>query len=217
MPKSFKYWFADEVETTFGLKKLDTITRLEDWLKAEPQLTEAMRETLLRLRLSLQRNADAWNEEELKVFFISHILDMVSFEIEYENIKLKPFLERALTFTFQKEIYKGEVDFMVASGRQLPKKPYFFVHEYKQETKKDADPLGQLLMGMLAAKFENDNDEPIYGAYIVGRSWFFVVINEHNEYSVSDAYLATQDAIFQIIGILQQAKEYIVQAVKTAK
>ena len=214
MPKSFKYWFADEVETTFGIKRMDAIPSLEVWLQAEATLTTEMTAIIVKLKKALLRNADAWNEEELKVFFISHILDLIDFEIECGEIKLKPFLDRALSFSFKNEIYKGEVDFLVATGRQLPKKPYFFVHEYKQETKKDTDPLGQLLMGMLAARFNNEKVEEMYGIYIVGRNWFFVVLNAENQYAVSPAYDATQDDIFQIVGILQQAKQYIIQAIQ---
>lgn len=214
MPKSFKYWFADEVETTFSIKRMETISALEEWLQAEATLTTEMTASIVKLKKALLRNADAWNEEELKVFFISHILDLIDFEIEFGEIKLKPFLDRPLSFTFQQEIYKGEVDFIIATGRQLPKKPYFFVHEYKQETKKDTDPLGQLLMGMLAARFNNENVEEMYGIYIVGRNWFFVVLNTKNQYAVSDAFIATQDDIFQIVGILQKAKQYIIQAIQ---
>ncbi len=214
MPKSFKYWFADEVESTFGIKKMDTIPALDEWLQAEAVLTTEMTASIVKLKKNLLRNADAWNEEELKVFFIAHILDLIDFEIEIGEIKLKPFLDRALSFSFENETYKGEVDFLVATGRQLPKKPYFFIHEYKQELKKDTDPLGQLLMGMLAIKFANGEKCATYGAYIVGRNWFFVVLNEQNQYAVSNAYIATQDAIFQIVGILQQAKQYIIQAIQ---
>ena len=69
---------------------------------------------------------------------------MIEFEIEVSEKKVKPFLDRMLSFSFENETYKGEVDFIIAMGRQFPRNPYFFIHEYKQETKKDCDPLGQL-------------------------------------------------------------------------
>lgn len=214
MPKSFKYWFADEVETTFGIKKKDSIPVLEEWLNAKPELDDTENYILFKLQNALKSNADAWNEEELKVFFIAHVLELVKFEIEVNEKKLKPFLDRMLSFSFQNETYKGEVDFIIAMGRQFPRNPYFFIHEYKQETKKDNDPLGQLLMGLLAAKYTNNREEPIYGAYIVGRNWFFVAL-DGNEYAVSLAYDATQEDIFQIAGILQKAKRYIISSLQS--
>ena len=42
----------------------------------------------------------------------------------------------------------------------------------------------------------------------VGRNWFFVVL-EGREYAVSDAFVATQEDIFQIAGILQAVKRYV--------
>jgi hypothetical protein len=70
----------------------------------------------------------------------------------------------------------------------------------------DSDPLGQLLVAMVVAQLHNDNDMPIYGCYVVGRLWFFVML-QNKEYSVSLAYDATKtDELNEIFAILSEVK-----------
>ena len=56
MPKSFKYWFADDVEITFGIKRMETISALEEWLQAEATLTTEMTASITKLKKALLRN-----------------------------------------------------------------------------------------------------------------------------------------------------------------
>lgn len=48
--------------------------------------------------------------------------------------------------------------------------PHFFLPEYKPEKNRDNDPLGQLLIAMVAAREANKDDNPMYGIYINGRN-----------------------------------------------
>ncbi|EDN70114.1 hypothetical protein BGP_2120 [Beggiatoa sp. PS] len=59
------------------------------------------------------------------------------------------------------------------------------------------DPLGQLLIAMVAAQKLNNDLKPIYGCYVMGRLWFFVVL-EGLDYSTSLAYDATKNDIKEI-------------------
>jgi hypothetical protein len=64
---------------------------------------------------------------------------------------------------------------------------------------------------MLVGQHQNrasDNDFPIYGCYIIGRNWFFMVL-EGNKYATSKAFQSTEyeDAL-QILRILLQLKVY---------
>ena len=61
---------------------------------------------------------------------------------------------------------------------------------------------------MLAAQELNERKFPILGAYISGRNWFFVVL-EDRQYAVSNSYNGSDDDIFQIFAILQKSKEII--------
>jgi hypothetical protein len=80
------------------------------------------------------------------------------------------------------------------------------MQEHKSETGPNGDPLGQLLIEMVAAQAMNkEPEQALYGCYIIGRNWFFVVLQE-KDYAVSNAYVATDTAIFDIVGILKKIK-----------
>ena len=150
----------------------------------------------------LRIHAHDWNEEELKIYFIAFLLDFV----EFYQPSYRPFLERELSVNYaeDKKLW-GVVDFLVASGTQFPKEPVFFLHEYKKQLDTSNDPLGQLLAEMVAAQALNSRPHPIYGAYIIGRHWYFVLL-EGKTYAESLAYDATKDDIIQIVGILRHTQ-----------
>jgi len=102
----------------------------------------------------------------------------------------------------------GVVDFFVATGKRYPKHPYFFIHEFKKEHESSGDPLGLLLIAMVAAQKLNNNLKPIYGCYVMGRLWFFVVL-EGLDYSTSLAYDATKNDIKEIFSFLKKTKGMI--------
>ncbi|RKZ49305.1 MAG: hypothetical protein DRR16_33635 [Candidatus Parabeggiatoa sp. nov. 3] len=54
--------------------------------------------------------------------------------------------------------------------------------------------------------------QPLYGCYVMGRLWFFVVL-EGIEYSTSLAFDATKDDIKEIFGILQNTKGLILKLI----
>ena len=209
MVKSFERWEFEELQITFGLKRLKSMPILEQWLANETEFTAVEKQELERLRNKLQDNAEVWNEDELKFFFLSHLIDLVG----YESAHYKAFTQRKLSATIGNIELTGVVDYMIATGIQNPRQPFFFIHEYKQERKREADPLGQVLSEMLAAQAKNEYRYPIFGSYVVGRFWFFVVLAE-NQYSVSLAYDSTQDDIFKIVSILRKVKDYIEEYLK---
>ena len=102
------------------------------------------------------------------------------------------FLERTIAATFDSD-YKlsGKPDLIVASGIFEPKNPYFFFHEYKKEKGSADDPIEQLLSAMLVGQKLNNNQKPVYGTYVVGRNWFFVVLEGKN-YCISNNFSVTQ-------------------------
>ncbi len=93
----------------------------------------------------------------------------------------------------------------MASGTQFPKEPVFFLHEYKKQLDTSNDPLGQLLAEMVAAQTLNSRPHPIYGAYVIGRHWYFVIL-EGKSYAESLAYDATKEDILQIVSILRHTQ-----------
>ena len=63
---------------------------------------------------------------------------------------------------------------------------------------------------MVAAQTINQQAHPVYGAYIIGRHWYFVIL-DGKTYSESLAYDATKEEILTIFGILRHTKEIIHQ------
>lgn len=207
---SFKDWTQTKLKETFGLVKAATCPQLDAWMEAADKplpLTEREIEELTRIYKRLAENGDIWNEEELKMYFIAQLLDLVSFE--GENYKL--FYERKLTAERNGIKLSGDVDAMIASGNyDEPHKPYFCLHEYKQEKgKREADPRGQLLSEMLAAQEANGSEDIIYGCYMIGRLWFFATLID-NSFCFSGGYAAdNKKGIEAIFAILRQLKTYI--------
>ena len=100
----------------------------------------------------------------------------------------------------------GKVDWMLAEGIQDPRQPYFFLHEYKKEVEASGDPLGQLLIAMVGAQQQNMEAFPLYGCYVLGRNWFFVIL-EGQQYVTSNAFNATQDDIFRIYSVMKEIQQ----------
>lgn len=209
--KPFSQWTTEEVEEEFGLVPNREYPRLQEWLSVSSNLLhESEHQTLQQLSQKLLAHVHDWNEEELKVYFIAFLLDFVDF---YQTL-YRPFLERELRVEYAagKKLW-GIIDFLVASGKQSPKEPYFFLHEYKKQADTSNDPLGQLLAEMVAAQTVNPHPHPLYGAYIIGRHWYFVLL-EGKTYAESLAYDATKDDIITIVSILRKTKEMIDQLVE---
>jgi hypothetical protein len=202
--KSFEQWDTDQLELTFGLKQRDSMPALESWLASVHPITDEEGRFLTMLRDAAHKNVDAWNEDELKMKFIAPLLLLCNFDQE----GYRAFSGRKFKAVVQGVEIGGEVDFVVATGRKTPREPFFFVHEYKRERGRERDPLGQLLAGMLAAQELNATPHVLYGCYVLGRNWFFVILEE-KEYAVSDAFVSSQDDIFQILSIIKEAKELI--------
>ncbi|MEM7539095.1 MAG: hypothetical protein AAF639_43455 [Chloroflexota bacterium] len=85
---------------------------------------------------------------------------------------------------------------------------FFFLHEYKKEHDRK-DPRGQLMIAMIAAQLLNNDESPLYGAYVVGHMWYFVVL-EGKDYSVHrQGFNALTDELEKIFGVLRKTKPII--------
>lgn len=202
--KSFKDWLYEEVADEFGLKVLINhpfLTNLENISlpRNYPKWDE-----IEELRRLAKAYVDSWNEDEYKFMFISPFIAKAGFVSEH----FKVFMQRPLSVKYENNVKttEGLVEFMLAKGLQIPRKPHFFLHEYKPEKRRDNDPLGQLLIAMVAAKVQNADDKPIYGVYVNGRNWFFVIL-DNNTYAVSNPFVTTSDDIFDLFAVLLYFKD----------
>jgi hypothetical protein len=204
--KTFDEWDIDDLEQTFLLERVESMPTLENWLRAEFPMNDVERAVIASLQENLAAEIDLWNEDELKFKFIAPFLSLVRYDTPYFHV----FTQRTLSATVGDVQMTGRVDFMVATGKSKPVRPFFFLHEYKKTFAPNNNPLAQLLAEMVAAQELNSVPHPLYGLYIVGRSWFFVVL-EGKKYGVSIAYDATQPDVRDILQILKAAKADFVQ------
>ncbi|MEN0046039.1 MAG: hypothetical protein AAF806_03160 [Bacteroidota bacterium] len=204
--KSFKHWKRQEVEEVFGIQEVASHPLLEQWLSHKCEIVESDKNTLFRLQKSLVKNVDLWNEAELKIKFLGPLLELV----DYDTDHYRSFMERKLIIERGEEIISGTVDFLIAKGRQIPRSPFFCVHEYKPEPSGTNDPLGQLLIGLQAIHLENQkngNAFPLYGSYVVGGLFYFVVFDGQS-YAKSQ-FFSAHEKIFDVYCFLRQVKVYI--------
>lgn len=207
--RKFKDWRSDDVEKTFGISLSGSSQALQAWRQSQSAVPEELRQWLEDRRGELQRLQFAWNEQELMARFIGPILTSIGFLGEHYNL----FHQRQLTLTHQNLKTSGAVDGMVASGIYEPERPYFFLHEYKQSQGYDSDPFGQLLIAMIAAQQQNADSKALYGCFVIGRVWTFILL-EGQHYAMTQGYDATDAAELQIIwSMLVEVKRVVAERV----
>lgn len=203
--RKFEDWEFEQIHQEFGYTRhYKNFALLETWRACQEPVSPDEAKQLEALSERLFYYVETWNEDELKFLFISQLINLVDFYSEHYKI----FTQRPLSAVIGEWQVNGIVDFMIARGIQNPSGPFFFLHEYKQERKRDNDPLGQLLIEMLVAQQQNEAQMPLYGCYVVGRLYFFVVIDEQ-AYSVSRAYDASTEDITTIFRMFRFVKRHI--------
>ena len=193
------------LEKLFGLEALDECQALQDWLAAKVAISEWEHTGLEYFRQLLRHNAHSWNESELIQNFIGPIFALVNFSGKHCNY----FAERELRGVVSEVTMYGNPDGMIASGFREPETPYFCLQEYKKHLDPKGDPAGQALAAMLVAQELNEHRLPVYGCYVVGEMWWFMLLQER-AYCLSAAYSATgEDGVFEIFRILKALKGFV--------
>ena len=192
----------------FGLEQLYKPTpTLAEWLAATGVLKSSHEEIIEEATEKLIKNATVWNEEELKMQFISLVLWLARFSDRYRT-----YYDREISETIDGHFLLCKADMMLSKGvGELIKTPYFFMHEYKREKKYTGDPVGQMLAGMLIGQAKNNNGKPVYGCYVQGRFWFFSVLEGKN-YTISKSFDSSEiEEAKQVIFILQKMNTIILE------
>ncbi len=200
---NFRAWNLDQVEEAFGLKQVWQMPLLEEWTTFSYDISNYERQYLLQTQNLFRLGGDDWNEAELENKFISPVITFSGID----NERFAYFLERELSATINDYELSGKVDGMIATGFRSPKKPYFCLANgspmrYKRGSDPNGDPKGQALIAMLVAQHINANNQPIFGSYIIGRNWYFMVLIG-NQYAISNDYSCMDDELFDIYRILQ--------------
>jgi hypothetical protein len=181
------------------------------------EITTAQQETLQLLADKGLILIETWTEQELITKHIAPIINLV----DYFGDGYNDFADRTFGYDFGDINLSGAMDLLIARGKREPKTPYFCLHEYKKERNGKGEPRGQLLAEMLVAQALNrdakTNFDTIYGCYIVGRNWFWVVLKD-KEYAVSKAYDSTQiEDLEEIFMILMKVKQIIEEHIRVQK
>ncbi len=199
----------DKVLTTFHVKERFDCEQLNLLISASGQIS-TFEDTTLNIALDRYRRIGrGWNEEELKMLFISTILNLAD---PYIQDVCKPFFERPLSGNVNNYELNVKTDFMIASYNEggEPKKPYFFLQEFKQKQLWGrTDPQGQMLAAMLLAQESNADGGYLYGCFVNERHWFFATL-KGLDYCVSPSFDASKKTeLLQIVFILRKLKELI--------
>ena len=193
---NFREWTLDKIEEAFGLEQVFQMDLLDEWHSFIYEPDEFERKYLLKLQAHFHLGGDDWNEVELENKFISPLIVFS----EIANVKYSYFLEREMSAQIDDYALSGKVDGMIATGFRNPKKPFFCMNEYKRGTDPNGDPKGQVLIAMLVAQHLNNNEKPIFGCFIIGKLWQFIV-SQGKFYAISQAYTCDNNDIFDIFRI----------------
>jgi hypothetical protein len=130
-----------EVIDRFQINKNQHCSILTEWLKATSVLDDFDTLLLQKAQKELIIYEREWNEEELKVNFVSFVIFLSQLN---EREKIKTFFERRLSGKVNDIPISVVVDCMIAtpmkSGR--PNFPYFFLQEFKRSISDDHDRSG---------------------------------------------------------------------------
>lgn len=199
---NFREWTLDKIDETFGTQfQLEALPSLTKLISYQYTLNDYELKFLDDLRGNYRLGGESWNEVELENKIISPLIVFSGID----NQKFAYFLERNLSTTIGDYELSGRVDGMIATGFRNPKEPYFCMNEYKRATDPHGDPQGQALIAMLVAQAINKDNHPIYGCYIVGKQWTFIVLEE-KKYSFSNSYTVDDNGIYDIYRIFKGLK-----------
>jgi hypothetical protein len=206
--KKLNHYNVFEVIDTFDIRKNRDCQILKDWLQVDGAFTDFESQLMETARQRLELKWDEWNEQELKMNFISFVFFVAQTD---EPEKISTFYERKVAGKVNDIAISLVIDCMLASPTNsgLPKSPYFFLQEFKRSLGNNHDPEGQMLAAMILAQEKNQNSQPLFGSWIQGRFWYFTTL-VRNHYCVSNPYNATNpDDLLQIVFILRKLKALI--------
>jgi hypothetical protein len=200
-----KEWREGEMIVTFDLTKIDrhqTPVMIE-WLNVGLPDFNAREQANFEHISQKTNKVASWSEEDLKMKFISHILDLGG--MLEEDKGFVSFFDKKLEAVVQGHRLSIKADFVVAKGvLDYMQRPFLHFQEYKPEKNPTGDPMAQLLEAFLIGLTQNNDGKPLYGCEVVGKSWRFVTM-ENTSYCVSKSYDSTDhDDLLQIIAILRK-------------
>ncbi len=192
----------------FNLEVSTDCQILTEWLTATYTLSDYELTGLNYLHEQVKVDGKYWNEEELKIRFIGGLFAIAQIDVPD---KIKVFYERPLSATIHNHHLAVIADCLVATPLKFnaPRKPYFFLQEYKKGRGEAKDPEAQMLIAMLIAQEKNGDGLPLYGSYVIGSTCYFCTLHANN-YCSSRLYDASdRNDLLQIVYTLRKLKDLI--------
>jgi hypothetical protein len=140
--KKEKQYSEAELIKLFALERFVDITNQNYWLKQwieTPLITlkETEKEIFESIYEDLIQNMAGWNEEDLKMKFISFVLRLGNLK---DNQLFKTYFKKTISAKVEGVFLKTKTDFMIAKGiLDQPETPYFHFQEYKPEKNPKGD------------------------------------------------------------------------------
>lgn len=206
-----KEWSEGELIRTFNLNRLGTQLTpvMQEWLDVASPDLNMMEQYLFDEDLAnAQKYITGWNEEDLKMKFISTILKLGHIK---DGNQIMCYFDKIISATIGDIKLIVKSDFMLAKGTlDFFETPYFHFQEYKPYKNPSGDSMAQLLEAFLIAQQKNKNNLPLYGVDIMGANWRFVTM-EGDDYCVSNIFNSIDKAdLLTIISVLRKFK-YILE------
>lgn len=157
MVKKIKIYSEAELIQLFDLNRLlgnEQHPTIKYWTNvANPLLSIGETEWFEQILEDAQKNLVGWQEEDLKMNFISFVLRLGHLRSnKYFNV----YCEKTLTATVKGYPLKTKTDFMIAKGIwDKPQHPYFHFQKWKPHKKPTGDSMAQLLEAFLIAQSIN--------------------------------------------------------------
>ncbi len=205
-----KQWQEATLIETFNLNRITRYKTplMEEWLDVALPTFDSFEQTLFdRTYDKGVDNIAGWSEEDLKMKFITHILDL-GLLIDKDGII--GYFDKMISATVEGIPLKVKSDFMMAKGiLNVHKQPYFHFQEYKPKLNPAGEPMAQLLEAFLIGQTKNKIPKPLYGVEIVGEFWKFVIL-DGKDYCCSETYSCVKkDDLLKIIAILRKFKHIL--------
>jgi hypothetical protein len=206
-----KEWSEGELIRTFKLNRnITTLTPLmTEWLDVPlVDLNSHEQYSFDKNILKAKKRISSWSEEDLKMNFISPILELG--HITDDDDDVVGYFDKIISATVEDIKLTVKSDFMLARGTlDFFETPYFHFQEYKPYKNPSGDSMAQLLEAFLIAQEKNKNGLPLYGIDIVAKQWSFVIM-EGKDYCISNAYNSVdRDDLLLIISVLRKFKDIL--------
>ncbi len=204
-----KEWREGEMILTFKLNKINEpyTDLMNEWLDVTLPQFEDWEQKNFDTLVEKKNRVMSWSEEDLKMKFISPILELAGV---LENKHFASFFDKKLEAKVDDYPLSVRADFLIAKGLlDFMERPFFHFQEYKPQRNPTGDSMAQLLEAFLIGQVKNDDKKPLYGCEVIGPTWRFVTM-EGRSYCVSKAFDSMDtNNLLQIIAILRKFREIL--------